>query len=72
MPPPPSPDALAFGVRLRALRTARGWTQAQLAVFAGCSTGYVGHLEQGRRVPHLKMIYALARALGVSVQALRA
>ena len=36
MPAPASPDALAFGARLRALRTARGWTQAQLAVFAGC------------------------------------
>ena len=55
----------------RTLLRAQGPLYRQLAVFAGCSTGYVGHLEQGRGVPHLKMIYALARALGVDVRALR-
>ena len=70
MPAPAIPDAVAFGARLRALRTARGWTQAQLAGRAGCSTDYLGQIERGW-APHVKVIYALARALGVSVLALR-
>ena len=70
MPAPRSPAALAFGARLRVLRLAAGLSQQDLAVRAGCSRGYVGHLEQGRSLPHRKTIYALARALGADVREL--
>jgi transcriptional regulator with XRE-family HTH domain len=54
-------------MRLRTLREARGWTQAQLAERAGLTREYVGRLEGGRQDPRLSVVRRLAKALGVTV-----
>jgi DNA-binding XRE family transcriptional regulator len=60
---------MAFHLKLRELREAKGVTQAQLAESAGLSKGGIADLEQGRRKPTLETAQKLARALGVSCTA---
>lgn len=52
--------------RLRALRRARGWTQADLAARAGCSKTHVWNVETRAHRPSWPLVQALARALAVS------
>ena len=56
-----------LGVRLRAHRTARGLTLAQVAEQAGLSLPYVSNLERGRGNPTLDALRALAAALKLPV-----
>ncbi|MGH6691774.1 MAG: helix-turn-helix domain-containing protein, partial [Gammaproteobacteria bacterium] len=56
----------AFGRRLRDLRTARGFTQEELAARAGLHWTYVGGIERGERNPALDNVARLARSLGVT------
>jgi transcriptional regulator with XRE-family HTH domain len=58
--------AQRFARRLRELRTAKGWTQGELAEKAGMSKAGVADLEQGRREPSWATVLALAEALGVA------
>jgi transcriptional regulator with XRE-family HTH domain len=59
-----------IGKRLRAERQARGWTQEQLAREAGFKTKVaVSQVETGSRAG-LFTIARLARALGISLDAL--
>jgi transcriptional regulator with XRE-family HTH domain len=51
--------------RLKALRTAAGMTQEQLARASALSLGYVARLEIGRHDPKLSTLKKLAKALGV-------
>jgi transcriptional regulator with XRE-family HTH domain len=57
----------AFGRRLRELRTARGWSQEELAHRAGLHWTYVGGIERGERNPALVNIGRLSRALGIGL-----
>ena len=52
-------------MRLKALREARGMTQAVLAQKTQFSAGYVARLEQGRHDPPLSTLVTLAKALKV-------
>ena len=56
---------LAFGKRIRELRTPLGLSQEQLADLAGLHRNYVGSVERGERNISLDNIYALADALNV-------
>lgn len=56
-----------LGARIRARRTAKGWSQAELAEAAGVGANYVGILERGVKLPTLDTLVSLAKALGVSV-----
>lgn len=58
-------DVELFGCRVRALRLERGLTQERLAGRAELTTGFVNHIERGRKVPSLTTIIKLARALDV-------
>jgi transcriptional regulator with XRE-family HTH domain len=58
-----------FGNRLRELREAAGLTQKQLAGKAGVALRTVSSLEQALYEPVWSTALALARALGVEVQA---
>ena len=51
--------------RLRFSRSAKGWTQAQLAVAASVSTGTIGNIESGARQSK-GSLPQIAEALGVS------
>jgi transcriptional regulator with XRE-family HTH domain len=60
----------AFAVRLKALREARGLSQAELAEAAGLHLSVVFKIEQGvRDDPAWSTVQALAEALGVEVTA---
>lgn len=53
--------------KLTALRTARGWSKAELARRARMAEGDIGKIESGRLVPYDTQLRRLARALGVPV-----
>ena len=55
-----------IGVRIRALRAARGWTQEQLATRARLQASAVSRIENGELGFTLSTGAVLARALGVS------
>ncbi len=57
----------AFGVQLKALREAAGFTQHELATIAGLSVHAVSALERGeRRRPHVETLRALSAALDLT------
>lgn len=61
-----------LGARVRALRLARGLTQAQLAELAGASRQLVGAVEAGRHLPRVDAAARLAAALSTTVEELLA
>lgn len=63
-------DAKAIGKRVRAYREAKGITATQLAKDAGISRSYLSELENGagnHRRPSAQVLYALGKALGISM-----
>lgn len=64
----PQPSVkVAFGLRVRALRTANKWSQEHLADVVGLDRSYVGSVERGERNVSLENISKFAKALGVSL-----
>jgi transcriptional regulator with XRE-family HTH domain len=57
-----------FGRRVRAVRKAAKLTQEQAAEKAGITANFLGYVERGTKQPSLNMIFALAKALSVSVE----
>jgi transcriptional regulator with XRE-family HTH domain len=55
------------GTEIRRLREERGWTGAQLAVYAGMAPSAVSQIETGRRSPNTGSLAKIAKALGVEV-----
>lgn len=55
------------GAEIRRLREARGWTGAQLAVFAGMAPSAVSQIETGKRSPNTGSLAKIAQALEVEV-----
>jgi len=55
----------ALGAAVTRLRTARKWSQQELADKTGYSTVYVNGLELGNRNPSLEMIQAVAQVFGL-------
>jgi predicted ATPase/DNA-binding XRE family transcriptional regulator len=56
-----------FGVQLKALREAAGFTQEELATIAGLSVHAVSALERGERLrPHVETLRALSAALDLT------
>jgi len=62
--------AKTLGRRVRALRTARAWSQEKLAEEAGMHRTYMWGIEQGARNPSLRHLARLADALGIPLQSL--
>ena len=58
---------VAFGVRLRKLRKARGWTQAEMADRLGLDRSYIAEIETGKRNPCLLNLRVFADGLGVTL-----
>lgn len=50
--------------RVKELRTARGWTQEQLAEAVGVSRQSINSIERDRYVPSLPLALAFARVFG--------
>jgi transcriptional regulator with XRE-family HTH domain len=56
-----------FGVAIRRLRVARGWSQERLAGRAELNRSYMGEIERADAMPSLATAAKLAAALGVSL-----
>ena len=52
---------VSVGARLRALRTERAWTQADLSHFSRMSTGDLSRIETGRLKPTTAQLLRLDR-----------
>ncbi|WP_427018058.1 helix-turn-helix domain-containing protein [Pseudarthrobacter sp. P1] len=68
----PTTDAMlaAVGPRLKALRTGKGATLAELSAMTGISASTLSRLESGQRRPALELLLPLARAHGVPLDQL--
>jgi HTH-type transcriptional regulator/antitoxin HipB len=58
-------NALDLGAALREHRTARGWTQAELARRAGVSRLWLNEVEQGKPRAQVGLVFQVANALGL-------
>lgn len=57
---------------VRELREHRGWTQGQLATYAGCSQGFISAIESGERTKiSAEYMDKLAKAFRVPVETLQ-
>jgi putative transcriptional regulator len=54
--------------RIKELRTARGWTQEQLALAAGVSRQSINSIERNRYVPSLELALIFARLFACSTE----
>jgi transcriptional regulator with XRE-family HTH domain len=55
------------GKEIKRMREGKGWSQAELAVYAGSSQPTVNQIESGKRNPSTATLVKLARALDVEV-----
>ena len=60
----------AFGIRLRQLRKAKGWSLLELSVRANVNHNYLCDLENGRRNPTLALLYRISEAFGITLSLL--
>jgi len=58
------------GANIRALRTAKGWSQEKLAWSSKLTSDYLGSLERGTVNTSLDSIERIAKSLGVDPQVL--
>ncbi len=63
-------DIEVLGLKLKAIRQKRGFTQAQLAELVDCSNTYICLLEKGAKCMSLDMFVFVANALNVSADEL--
>jgi len=56
-----------YGKAIRILRAEMGISQDELASLSGFSSSYVSRIENGDRVPTLKAVEAIAKALCIPV-----
>ena len=70
MPKRKTSARLRFAENLRETRKAQGISQEKLAELAGLHRTYIGSVERGERNIAIDNMERLARALGVTIQAL--
>ena len=57
-----------MGESIRAMRTAQGWTQEQLAQIAGITTANVRSVEAGKYAVNIDVLNKIAGALSAELQ----
>ena len=57
-----------FECRLKQFRTAKGWTQSELAEKVGVRRETIMRLEKAQYNPSLKLAVDISRAVGVPIQ----
>ena len=60
----------SFGIGVRQLRRARGWSQERLAENSNLNRSYIGEIERGTAIASLVTVEKLATALTLSPSAL--
>lgn len=58
----------AMGESIRAMRTAQGWEQEQLARIAGITTANVRSVEAGKYAVNIDVLNKIAEALGAELR----
>lgn len=58
----------AMGDSIRAMRTAQGWEQEQLAQIAGITTANVRSVEAGKYAVNIDVLNKIAMALGAELR----
>lgn len=53
---------------LQKIRKEKGLTQEELAERVNKSVTWIGYIENGYRIPNLRLLYKIAKALGVKVK----
>ena len=66
----PQDVRIRFGNRLRTLRKARGWTQAEMADRFGLDRSYLAEIEEGKRNVCLLNLTVIADGFGVTLSRL--
>ncbi|CAN7199972.1 helix-turn-helix transcriptional regulator [Pseudoduganella sp. LjRoot289] len=66
----PSPLVQSFGIGIRQLRKARGWSQERLAENSNLNRSYIGEIERGCVIASLATVEKLAIALKLTPSAL--
>jgi len=56
-----------FGTNLKNARTAKGWTQQQLANKTGIARHNIGAYEEGRAHPNIKTYALLCKVFGANL-----
>ncbi len=59
-----------LGQKIQRLRKSSGYSQEKLAELIRISRTHMGHIEQGRKSPSLKVLEKLSRALKVQLSEL--
>ena len=59
---------IAFGRRVREVRTGKGISQERLAEMAGLDRSYMGNIERGEKNITLKKAYEICDALEIEIQ----
>jgi transcriptional regulator with XRE-family HTH domain len=57
----------AFGLRIKLLRIARGWSQEQLAEETGMHRTFIGQVERGQRGMNIIALWPMSRAFGIGI-----
>ena len=65
-----SRESILLGKNLKKVRTGKGMSQGDIAKELGVSRGYLSNIEHGKMNPTLTTIVNLAKALGVTSDAL--
>ena len=63
----PSPIELQLGNRIAKLRTARGFTQDQLATSTGFTKGYLSKIENSKVIPPIGTLIKIAKILEIDL-----
>ena len=58
------------GLKIRALREKKGWTQEQLAFEANLHRAYIGQIERGEKNIGIRNLDIIAKALNINVSEL--
>lgn len=58
---------VALGKRIKELRLAKGWTQAELAEVLGCEAMTVSRYERGEYAPSIEVLEQISLALNASL-----
>ncbi len=61
-------EALLIGKQIRYLRRTKELSQATLAKKTGVTLGWIGRVERGVHLPNLKLLFKIAKALGVQTR----
>ncbi len=65
--PPPNPTSLDLGVRLRELRTERGWSLDEAAERIGLSRSSLYKIEKGKMSPTFEALRKLSEGFGLDL-----